>query len=173
MLVHTRCRTPARGRSVASLVALIGVAAGAALCGSFASGGEPQSVAAGAGSASLQVENAWVPQPPAGAKVAAAYFTVRNTGSERAVLVEVSSPMASVAMLHETSVVAGESRMRMLGQLVIPAGGSVTLEPGAIHVMLEGLRRPLRVGEQIPLLLSFADGQKIRVSARVRPLGSR
>ncbi len=122
--------------------------------------------------AGIRIENAWVPLPPPGADVAAAYFTVRNTTREPAVLVDVSSPLASEAMLHETKVVGGQSRMRMLERLVIPAGGSVTLHPGAIHLMLEGLGKPLAVGQEVPLVLRFASGQEIRVSARVRPLGS-
>jgi periplasmic copper chaperone A len=85
----------------------------------------------------------------------------------------VSSPVASEVMLHRSSVVAGVSRMRMLERLVIPAGATVTLEPGAIHVMLEGLRKPLVSGEEVPLVLRFANGEETHVSARVRPLGSR
>ncbi len=114
-----------------------------------------------------------MPQPPPGADAAAAYFTVRNATRKPAVLVDVSSPLASEAMLHETRVVGGESRMRMLERLVIPAGGSVTLHPGAIHLMLQGLGKPLVVGQEVPLVLRFASGQEIRVSARVRPLGGR
>lgn len=156
---------------------LIGSLAAGALCaGSAAWAGQQAQAVSGSAAptrATVQVDNAWVPQPPPGANVAAAYFTVRNTGRRRAELIEVSSPVASEVMLHETSIVAGESRMRMLERLVIPAGGVVTLEPGAIHVMLEGLPAPLRVGEEVPLVLRFASGEEIHVAARVRPLGSR
>ncbi len=131
----------------------------------------PAPASEGVTAAGVRVENAWIPQPPPGADVAAAYFTVRNTTREPAVLVDVSSPLASEVMLHESQVVGGQSRMRMLERLVIPAGGTVTLHPGAIHVMLDGLGKPLVVGQQVPLVLRFANGQEIRVSARVRPLG--
>ncbi|HTW37942.1 MAG TPA: copper chaperone PCu(A)C [Steroidobacteraceae bacterium] len=164
-------------RRLACFLALIGWMAAGALCaGSAASAAQPAQAVPGAegpARATVQVDNAWVPQPPPGASVAAAYFTVRNAGRQRAELIEVSSPVASEAMLHETTIVAGESRMRMLERLVIPAGGTVTLKPGAIHVMLEGLNAPLHVGEAIPLVLRFANGEEIHVSARVRPLGSR
>jgi periplasmic copper chaperone A len=75
-------------------------------------------------------------------------------------------------MLHESKIVAGQSQMRMLERLVIPPGGVVVLHPGAIHVMLEGLDKPLVAGQQVPLVLRFANGKEIHVSARVRPLGS-
>ncbi len=163
---HKGCR--------AVFLALLAMWAGRALAGGpLPSPLLAQSTPPASAPAAVEVENAWVPQPPPGADVAAAYFTLHNPGRERAVLVEVSSPVASEVMVHQTSVVAGQSRMRMVERLVIPAGGTVRLTPGAIHVMLEGLRKPLLVGEEVPLVLRFASGQEIHVSARVRPLGSR
>jgi len=138
----------------------------------FASGSGLAGESAPADAAAVRVENAWVRQPPPGAEVAAAYFTLRNAGRAPAVLDAVSSPLASQVMLHETTVVAGISRMRMLERLVIPAGGTVMLKPGAIHVMLHGLVKPLTVGQDVPLVLHFASGREIRVSAPVRPLGA-
>ena len=129
----------------------------------------PQPASAPATSAALSIENAWIREPPPGADVAAAYFTVRNAGHDSAVLVDLSSPVASETMLHETKIVGGQSRMRMLERLVIPAGGAVSLTPGAIHVMLDGLKQPLHAGQQVPLVLRFANGQQIRILARVRP----
>jgi periplasmic copper chaperone A len=160
-------------RLTAALLSLIPLAAGVLLSGARASAAPPAAADQASASVPVRVENAWVPRPPPGVDVAAAYFTLHNASGEPQVLVEVSSPLASEVMLHQTSVVAGESRMRMLERLVIPAGGTVTLRPGAIHLMLDGVRKPLRVGEEVPLVLRFANGQEIRVSARVRPLGSR
>ncbi|HUN76219.1 MAG TPA: copper chaperone PCu(A)C [Steroidobacteraceae bacterium] len=138
----------------------------AALLADVALAAQPH--AASAAPTTIRIENAWVPQPPPGTEVAAAYFTVRNVGHDPAVLLEVTSPLASEAMLHETRIVGGESRMRMLERLAIPAGGAVTLTPGAIHVMLVGLHQVLRVGQQVPLVLRFENGQQIRILAPVR-----
>jgi periplasmic copper chaperone A len=154
----------------AALLGLTVLVAGSALAAEPAAAPPTAALAA---AARVSVEKAWVPQPPPGAEVAAAYFTLRNTGHAPAVLVDVSSPLASETMLHETKLIGGESRMRMLERLVIPPGGAVTLTPGAIHVMLAGLRQPLMVGQQVPLVLRFADGQQIRVLARVRSPAAR
>ncbi|HEY2590636.1 MAG TPA: copper chaperone PCu(A)C, partial [Steroidobacteraceae bacterium] len=97
----------------------------------------------GASASQVRIENAWIPQPPPGAEVAAAYFTLHNAGREPAVLVGVDCPLAAAAMLHESSVVAGESRMRMIERLTIPAEQSVTLKPGGLHVMLHEISSPL------------------------------
>lgn len=119
----------------------------------------------------VQVEKAWVPQPPPGAEVAAAYFTLHNAGDQPAVLVDIECPLAADAMLHRTTVVAGESRMRPVARLTIPPGHSVTLAPGGLHVMLDQLRSPLKVGQRVPLVLHFAGGKELHVEAKVRPLG--
>lgn len=120
--------------------------------------------------AQVRVENAWIPQPPPGAEVAAAYFTLRNSGQRPAALVAVDSPLASAAMLHESSVVQGESRMRPVDRLTIPPGQAVTLKPGGLHVMLQGLTSTLEIGQEVPLVLHFAGGQEVHTKARVRAL---
>lgn len=127
--------------------------------------------AASASALEVRVENAWVRQPPPGAEVAAAYFTLHNAGGKAAVLVDIDCPLAGGAMLHRTTVVAGESRMRPVERLTIPPGQSVTLEPGSLHVMLDQLAHPLAVGQHVPLVLHFAGGKELHVDATVRPLG--
>ena len=122
-------------------------------------------------SGGLSVENAWIPQPPPGTGVAAAYFTLRNDSHAPAVLVAVSSPLAGDTMLHETTVVGGMSRMRMVARLTVPPHGSVTLRPDGLHVMLLSLKQALIPGETVPLVLRFASGREIRVVAHVRPIG--
>jgi periplasmic copper chaperone A len=128
--------------------------------------------AARAAPPTIQVENAWIPQPPPGAQVAAAYLTLRNTGRMAVFLVGVSSPVASNAMVHRTMVMNGESMMMPVERLAVAPGQTVTLKPDAMHVMLDGLHGPLKVGQQVPLVLRFAGGAEIHVSALVRPLGS-
>jgi periplasmic copper chaperone A len=122
--------------------------------------------------ADVRVENAWIPEPPPGTNVAAAYLTLRNVGRTPAVLIGVSSPVAGSAMVHRSMVRNGESMMMPVERLTIPPGKAVTLEPDGLHVMLNSVRRPLHVGERVLLVLRFAGGEEIHVTAQVRPLGS-
>ncbi len=122
--------------------------------------------------ADVQVANAWIPQPPPGTDVAAAYLTLRNIGHTEAVLVGVSSPVAASAMVHESMVMQGQSMMMPIERLAIRPGETVTLKPNGLHVMLDGLRKPLQVGQHVDLVLRFASGDEIHISAQVRPLGS-
>lgn len=116
----------------------------------------------------LHVEQAWVRQVP-GADVAAVYLTLRNTGDKPVSVVGIQSPLASSAMIHQTKIEGGMSRMRPQGVLIVPPGQAVKLAPGSIHIMLMDVR-PLTVGEIVPLALKLSDGTSVRADAMVRPL---
>ena len=68
-------------------------------------------------------------------------------------------------------------RMRALaGGLELPAGETVSFEPGGYHLMLLDLKRPLRAGDTVvaTLVIEGTDGQRetLKVQAAVRALGS-
>ncbi|HEU0082716.1 MAG TPA: copper chaperone PCu(A)C, partial [Bradyrhizobium sp.] len=89
----------------------------------------------------------WSRATPSGAKVAAGFFTVENTGSETDRLVDIKTPVGK-AEIHETATVNGVSTMRPLeGGLSIAPGQKVTLAPGGLHVMITELKEPLKEGQ--------------------------
>jgi hypothetical protein len=118
--------------------------------------------------AEVQVEDAWVREAPPGARMLAAYLTVNNSGAEDLVLVEVQSPAFSHIMLHKSEVVDGVARMVHLDEIVIPAQGSVQLQPGGMHLMMPAPEARLSAGDRVPLVLIFADGNRLEVQADVR-----
>ena len=63
-------------------------------------------------------------------------------------------------------------RMRMLERLAIPAGGTVAMRTGGIHIMLAGMARMPKAGEQFPLLLRFERAGDLPAQVHVLPLGS-
>lgn len=118
--------------------------------------------------AEVQLEDAWVREAPPGARMLAAYLTVNNSGAEDLVLVEVQSPAFSHIMLHKSEVVDGVARMIHLDEIVIPAQGSVQLQPGGMHLMMPAPEARLSAGDRVPLVLIFADGNRLEVQADVR-----
>src|SRR5689334_4835475 len=76
----------------------------------------------------LLATDAWVRVTP-GSDVAAAYLTLHNAGKKAVTVVGVDCSVASMAMIHETTVKGGISRMRPHEQLVVPPGATVKLEP--------------------------------------------
>ncbi len=64
-------------------------------------------------------------------------------------------------------------RMRSVpGGLVLPAGQAVTLTPSGYHLMLEGLRAPLRQGSAVPVHLVFQKAPPVDVQAQVQSVGA-
>ena len=126
---------------------------------------------AAATQATLVAQDAWVRATP-GADIAAAYLTLRNVGKTAVTVTGVESPIAAHAMIHETKVEGGQSKMRPHEQLVVTPGATVKLEPGGLHVMLHDLKQPLTVGQSVPLVILLAGGGSVQVTAAVRPLGA-
>jgi len=119
----------------------------------------------------LLATDAWVRVTP-GSDVAAAYLILRNTGRKAVTVIGVDCSDASMAMIHETTVKGGISRMRPHQQLIVPPGATVKLEPEGLHIMLHGVTKPLAPGASVPLVLRLSDGTSVQVVATVRPLNA-
>lgn len=125
--------------------------------------------------AAIHVENAWARSTPPGAKTAAAYMTVVNTGHDADRLVAAATPVAGEADIHRTSEENGVMKMRPAGPLDVKPGSPITLSPGGLHVMMMDLKKPLTDGQDFPLTLVFEKAGKIQVNVHVQrmpPAGS-
>ena len=117
----------------------------------------------------LSAQDAWVRATP-GVEVAAAYLTLHNGGTQPVVVNGVTSPAAGAAMIHESSLVNGQSTMRAHEPLRLGAGETVHFAPGGLHIMLHSLKHPLAPGDEVPLVLRLEGGGSLTVTARVRAL---
>ena len=66
----------------------------------------------------------------------------------------------------------GVHRMEKVDGIVVPAGGSVTLAPGGLHVMLVGLKFMLMAEETIPVSFTFEHAGAITTGVAVEVRGS-
>jgi copper(I)-binding protein len=96
------------------------------------------------------------------------------TSKQPAVLIGFSSEVCRVAELHRMFQEDGMMKMREVKALELPAGKPVNLGARGYHLMLVGLKAPLKAGEKIPLTLTIklAENRMVKVSAvaEVRPL---
>jgi periplasmic copper chaperone A len=120
----------------------------------------------------LTVQGAWLRKPP-GVDTAAVYFVLKNAGTKPITVVGVSSPLADHVMIHESSMVEGQSRMRMRDKIVVAPGKSVAFAPEGLHVMLTGFTKDVAVGDKVPLTLQLEDGAQLSMTAVVRPLDAK
>jgi periplasmic copper chaperone A len=137
------------------------IAATASVCTSQALGEQPSLVAA----------NAWVRAIP-GSDTAAAYLTLRNVTARAVTVTGVESSAAAHAMIHESTTEGGQSRMRPREPLTIAPQSTVSFAPGGLHIMLHDLKKPLSVGDRVPLTFRLTGGSVLQVQAAVRPLSA-
>ena len=120
----------------------------------------------------ISVSDAWVRNAAVPGGAAAAYMHIDNSGpADR--LLSISSDVAAIIELHQSSESNGMMQMSPVPAIPIPQGGQVQLKPGGYHAMLMNLSRPLKVGEQVTLELNFetagnGSNHKLAVTADVR-----
>ncbi len=139
----------------------------AALCAGLAAAAS----ALAQGHGPIRISDAWCPPTPPGAPTAAGYLTITNTGRAADRLTGASSPLAAQVQLHSMTTQGGVMRMRQVtGGLEVASGQAVAIQPGGEqHLMLIGLKRPLRAGDRAPVTLSFARAGAVRVDFAVHP----
>lgn len=118
-----------------------------------------------------KIENAWARATPGKAENGAAYLTVVSPVPDK--LTGVSTPSAKSAELHNMTMEDGVMKMRPLPSGIdLPAGQPVTLKPGGIHIMLMGLKQPLKKGDSLPLTLTFEKAGTEEVTVAVEGPGA-
>lgn len=124
-----------------------------------------------ANAADLTVSQAFSRATPGTAAPGVAYFTIHG-GDVADRLIGVSSPRANEVQMHTMTMQGDMMRMRQVDGIDVPAGGTVTLAPGGLHLMLEELKAPLKQGETVPLVLTFQHAGERRIEAAVGTLGA-
>jgi hypothetical protein len=114
-----------------------------------------------------QIEISQVWARPSTVGNGAAYFQLTNQGTSGDALNAVESPVADKAELHTMTMDGNVMRMRKVPSLALPAGKSVSVAPGGLHVMLIGLKKPLVEGESFPMRLVFERAGSVEVKVHV------
>ena len=127
---------------------------------------QPRSIALVADPSNIHVEHAWARASIGAMPTSAIYFSLTDTGQPDR-LVGCSTPVATSAQLHETIHDNGVMKMRPVPGLPLTPGQPVTLSPGGYHVMLMGLKAPLKQGETFPLTLTFEHAPPVTVTIAV------
>ena len=96
------------------------------------------------------------------------YVAITNNSHSDDRLVAVSAGFAKRVELHEMTHDNGVMKMRESdGGIEIPAGETVMLQPGGLHIMFMGLAETMVAGEMREIALEFASGHKATVPAMV------
>ncbi len=117
----------------------------------------------------VNVESAWARMSPMSAENGALYMDLTAATDDALVGAAVSKDVAMMTQVHETTMNAdGTMGMQEVDSVPLPAGTRVSLAPGGYHVMLMGLKQPLKLGELVSVTLTFESGEDVVVDAEVR-----
>ena len=122
---------------------------------------------------SIRINHPWTRATPKGATIAAGYMTIVNAGAAPDRLIGGSSPVAGGLQVHSMVMDNGVMKMRPVeGGLEVKPGETVELKPGAFHIMLMDLKRPLEKGQLIKGTLEFEKAGKVEIEYTVEGIGA-
>ena len=123
----------------------------AAACGAFAQ---------------VKVEQPWARPTVEGQMAGGAFLKIQNQGGADRLLAA-SSSAAGMVQLHSMAMDGNVMKMREVEAIELPAGKTVELKPGGLHLMLMGLKSPLKEGSKVPLTLKFEKAGEVKVEVPV------
>lgn len=99
-----------------------------------------------------------------GQPVGGGYVTIKNAGTSDDKLIGVESSTSGRAEIHEMAMVNDVMKMRKLDDgIVIPAGQTVELKPGGLHMMFFDVKKPFAEGDKVPVTLIFEKAGKVEI----------
>ena len=119
----------------------------------------------------LRIDHPYATPTPAGVTTGAAYLrTLRNTGDQPDRLMGASTPMAQSVEIHHSAIDANNvMRMRAVEGISLAARSELRLRHGGeFHLMLIGLKAPLKNGERFPMTLRFEKAGEREVTVWVQ-----
>jgi copper(I)-binding protein len=114
------------------------------------------------------LEQGWIRAAPPGATALAGYGVLVNACGEPFIVADVRAADFAMAMIHETTVENGVSRMRHARGLVAPARGRLAFTPGGNHMMLMHPKRALKEGNRVKVEIVLKDGRRLPAVLVVR-----
>jgi copper(I)-binding protein len=128
-----------------------------------------QSFVAGDITVSGAFTRAMLPNAPVGG----GYMTITNAGRAPDRLLGATTASTDAVEFHDSKVTDGMMEMTHLPEgIEIPAGGSVTLAPGGLHVMFINPKSPFKEGECLAVTLSFERAGDLTIELSVGPVGA-
>ena len=108
----------------------------------------------------VKASDGWVKLPGSGETQAMAFVTVENPGMYEVNITAATTDAASKVELRDSD--------RAVTFINVPPYGRVDMAPGGAHLLLTGLKRPLKEGDMVRLSLSTDMDNMLNVAAVVR-----
>lgn len=119
----------------------------------------------------IKVEEAWGRPSTQMMMTGAFYMNLKNSGGAADKLTGAMSTACGVVELHETyKTPEGAMGMRPVpgGFIEVPAGKTIELKPGGMHVMCIDKKEAFAPGAKVPLTLKFETSGEIKLDVDIR-----
>ena len=120
----------------------------------------------------LVIDHPYTRSTPPMTPVAGGFMTITNNSDEDDKLISGKADFTEAVEIHEM-VMGDKGVMRMqqlIGGLVIPAGKTVELKPGGLHIMFIGLDKQMIPDERHTGLLTFENAGEVKVEFVVKDI---
>jgi len=115
----------------------------------------------------ITIHNAWIQEMPPSRKITAAYLVIENLTGKETALLAAKSDIAEAVELHQMATdTSGMMRMQKVDRVKLPVGK--TELTGAYHIMLIGLKSPVKEGDQVKMTLHFENSVSKTVTVPVK-----
>ncbi len=116
----------------------------------------------------LSVTDPYARAVPPGQTNSAAFMGIENRSDAPRALVDAQSSASEVVELHTHLHEDGMMKMRRVERIDLPAGETVLLEPGGLHLMLIGLTQDLKPGDELDMTLIYDDESRQQIKVPVQ-----
>ncbi len=119
----------------------------------------------------LEISDSWVRSSDMSVSggMTGMFMEITNPTSGEITLIGGSSDSGMVE-IHETVMGADGMQMQEInGGIEIPAGGTVVLQPGGLHVMIMNLNSDVVAGDEVSVELEFDGHPNVSVTATAKP----
>ena len=130
-----------------------------------------QNVSQAVSTSAIKIENAYTRATMPGQQVAGGFMKIENKGNSVDQLLSASSPASDEVQLHEMAMEGNVMKMRQVKDISVPAGGSVELKPGGLHLMFMSIKAPFSAGDTVPVKLKFAKAGDVELKMPVNVMG--
>jgi copper(I)-binding protein len=124
-------------------------------------------------SGTIEVSDGWSRETSPGQNTGGGFFTVTNGSGVADRLLAAQSPAAEKVEVHRMTMDGGVMRMRAVADgVAIASGQRMTFGPGSYHLMMIGLKAPLKQGQSVPLTLKFQRAGEVAAVLKVQSVAA-
>jgi periplasmic copper chaperone A len=115
----------------------------------------------------LTIDGYWVKAMLPGQPVAGGFLKITNKGADDK-LISATSPKSPRLELHEMAMKGDVMEMRALESgIAIPAGATIELAPGGLHIMFFDVTETFKDGDMVPMTLTFEKAGTVELNVPV------